>query len=140
MKNSKPRTVGEVRKLLGLLGYYRRYIQDFAKIAHPLFQLLQSTLEDTSKPIKPRTSSLNHGTVPSSQPVVWEEQHQKALEELLNHLVNPPILEYPDFSQPFVLHTDASQQGLGAVLSQKQDGKVRVIGYGSRSLSKAERN
>ena len=140
LKKSKPRTVSEVRKLLDLLGYYRRYIQDFAKIAHPLFQLLQSTLEDTSKPIKPRTSSLNHGTVPSSQPVVWEEQHQKALEELLNHLVNPPILGYPDFSQPFVLHTDASQQGLGAVLSQKQDGKMRVIGYGSRSLSKAERN
>ena len=139
LKNSKSRTVGEVRKLLGLLGYYRRYIQDFAKIAHPFFKLFQSTLEDTSKPIKPRTSSLNHGTVPSSQPVVWEEQHQKALEELLNHLVYPPILGYPDFNQPFVLHTDASQQGLGAVLCQKQDGKMSVIGYGSRSLSKAER-
>ena len=135
MKNSKPRTVDEVGKLLGFLGYYRRYIQDFAKIGHPLFQLLQSTLENTSKLIKPRTSSLNHGTVPSSQPVFWEEQHQKALEELLNHLVNPPILGYPDFSQPFVLHTDASQQGLGAVLRvlcQKEDGKMRVIGYGSR--------
>ena len=69
-----------MRKLLGLLGYYRRYIQNFAKIAHPLFQLLQATSEDVTK--------LAHN---------------------------------------FVLY-------------QKQDGKMRVIGYGSRSLTKAEKN
>ena len=50
------------------------------------------------------------------------------------------MLGYPDFSQPFVVHTDASQEGLGAVLYQRQDGKMRVTGYGSRSLTKAERN
>ena len=54
--------------------------------------------------------------------------------------MSPPILGYPDFSKSFVLHTDASQEGLGAVLYQKQDGKMRVIGYGSRSLTKAEKN
>ena len=54
--------------------------------------------------------------------------------------MSPPILGYPDFSKSFVLHTDASQEGLGAVLYQKQDGKIRVIGYGSRSLTKAEKN
>ena len=52
----------------------------------------------------------------------------------------PPILAYPDYTNPFVLHTDASEQGLGAVLYQKQDGVMRVIGYGSRTLNKAERN
>ena len=122
LKDSKPRTVGEVRKLRGLLGYYRQYIQDFARIAHPLFQLLQSTSEDTSKPIKRSKSSLIHGTVPSSQPVIWEKRHQKARDELLNHIVNPPILGYPDFCQPFSLYTDASQQRLGAVQCQSQDG------------------
>lgn len=82
----------------------------------------------------------NHGSVLSSQPVVWEEQHQKAVETLLDHLVSPPILDYPDFSKPFVLHTDACQKGLGAGLYQKQNGKMLVIGYGSRSLTKAVKN
>ena len=81
----------------------------------------------------------NHGAVPSSRPVIWTEQYQKAVETLLDHLVSPPILGYPDFSEFFVLHTDASQEGLGAVLYQKQDGKMQVIGYGSRSLTKAEK-
>ena len=68
------------------------------------------------------------------------EQHQKAVETLLDHLLSPPILGYPDFSKPFVLHSDASQKGLGAVLYQKQDGKMRVLGYGSRSLTNAQKN
>ena len=136
LKDSKPSTVGEVRRLLGLLGYYRRYIQNFARIAHPLFQLLQA---DVVKSALKTTKPFNHGSVPSSQPVVWMEQHQKAVETLLDRLVSPPILGYPDFSKPFVLHTDASQERLGAVLYQKQDGKMRVIGYGSRSLTKAEK-
>uniref|UniRef100_A0A3B3SF95 Gypsy retrotransposon integrase-like protein 1 n=1 Tax=Paramormyrops kingsleyae TaxID=1676925 RepID=A0A3B3SF95_9TELE len=55
-------------------------------------------------------------------------------------LVNPPVLAYPDFELPFVLHTDASDKGLGAVLYQYQGGKLRVIGYGSRTLTPAERN
>ena len=139
LKDSKPSTVGEVRKLLGLLGYYRRYIQDFARIAHPLFQLLQAASEGVAKSHKSK-QRFDHGSVPSSRPVVWTEQHQKAVETLLDHPVSPPILGYPDFSKSFVLHTDASQEGLGAVLYQKQDGKMRVIGYGSRSLTKAEKN
>jgi len=73
----------------------------------------------------------DHGSVPSSGPVLWTEQHQKAVETLLDHLISPPILGYPNFSKSFVLHTDAYQEGLGAVLYQKQDGKMRVIRYGS---------
>lgn len=55
-------------------------------------------------------------------------------------LINPPILAYPDFDLPFILHTDASEDGLGAVLYQRQDNKLRVIGFGSRTLMPAERN
>ena len=128
-----------MRKLLGLLGYYRRYIQDFARIAHRLFQLLQAASEGVAKSHKSKQRS-DHGSVPSSRPVVWMERHQKAVETLLDHLVSPPALGYPDFSKSFVLHTDASQEGLGAVLYQKQDGKIWVIGYGSWSLTKAEKN
>jgi len=137
LKDSKPSTVGEVGKLLGLLGYYRRYIQNFAKIAHPLFQLLQATSEDVTKLAHKSKQHSNHGSVPS---VIWTEQHQKEVETLLDHLVSPPILGYPNFSKSFVLHTDASQQGLGAVLHQKQYGRMRVTGYGSRSLTKVEKN
>ena len=110
LKNSRPSTVVEVRKLLGLLGYYRRYIQNLAKIAHPLFQLLQATSEDVSKLAHKSKQHSNHGSVPASRPVIWTEQHQKAVETLLDHLVSPPILGYPDFSKSFVLHTDASQR------------------------------
>jgi len=126
LKECKPSTVGEVRKLLGLLGYYRRYIQDFARIAHPIFQLLQAASESLAKSHKSKKRS-DHGSVPSSRPVVWTEQHEKAVETLLDHLVSPQILGYPDFSKPFVLHTDSSQEGLGAVLYQKQDGKMGVL-------------
>ena len=140
VKDDKPSTVKEVRRLLGLLGYYRRYIQKFARVAHPLFQLLQAASEDVAKSTYKTKQRFNHGSVPCSRPVVWAEQHQKAVETLLDHFVSPPILGAPDFSKPFVLHIDASQEGLGAVLYQKQDGKMRVVGYGSRSLTKAGKN
>ena len=124
LKDSKPSTVCEVRRLLGLLRYYRRYIQNFARIAHPLFQILQAASEDVAKSAHKTKQRFNGGSVPSSRPVVWMEQHKKPAETLLDRLVSPPILGYPDFSKPFVLYTDASQKGLGAVLYQKQDGKM----------------
>ena len=59
---------------------------------------------------------------------------------LISKLTQPRILAYPDFAEPFILHIDASGSGLGAALYQTQDGKQRVIAYGSRTLSAAERN
>ena len=73
-------------------------------------------------------------------PVKWEEVHSKAFDSLIECLVSPPVMGYPDFEKPFVPHTDASQEGLGTVLYQKQDRHMRVIGYASRTLSPAERN
>ena len=134
-----PEQLGDIRKLMGLVGYYRRYIQGFSKIAKPLLDLLQAPHSNKNKSGKPSLSK-NSTTVPSSKIIVWEKQHQDALNELLDHLTSPPILGFPDYNKPFVLHTDASQDGLGAVLYQKQDGKLRVIGYGSRSLGPAEKN
>ena len=129
-----PKTVGDVRKLLGLLGYFRRYIKDFARIARPLFQLLNAPKTTETKITNSR------GQLSSKTPISWDSSHQSALQTLLTCLTTPPILAYPDYTKPFVLHTDASEQGLGAVLYQKQDGVMRVIGYGSRTLNKAERN
>ncbi len=56
--------------------------------------------------------------MPSTQPIIWKDEHQEILEKFINHLVEPPILGFPDFSLPFILHTDASNQGLGAALYQ----------------------
>lgn len=146
LKEKKPHTVGEVRTLLGFLSYYRSFIQDFSRLARPLFELLQSST-DTSKTNKLQTSKgrgckikENTGQLPSRTPVTWTTEHQTVLSKLVEMLINPPILAYPDFDCPFVLHTDASNEGLGAVLYQSQNNKLRVIGYGSRTLTPAERN
>lgn len=78
--------------------------------------------------------------LPSSQPITWIEQHQEVLCQLKEYLLHPPLLGYPDFEKLFVLHCDTSQEGLGAVLYQRQQGKLVVIGYGSRTLTAPETN
>jgi len=123
LKDGTPTTVGAVRKLLGLLGYYRKYIKDFARKAKPLYDLLKDC------PTQPARAGTKHrqrdsqqsakGHTSIHQPICWKTEHAQALEELIDHLVHPPILAYPDYSLPFVLHTDASADGLGAVLYQK---------------------
>ena len=107
----------EVQQFLGLANYYRRFVKDFAKIAKPLHRLTERTTR-----------------------FAWTQQCQEAFEELRRRLVSSPILAFPDFTRPFILDTDASDYGVGGVLSQIQDdGRERVIAYGSRVLSKAER-
>ena len=71
----------------------------------------------------------------SNHRVTLTEEHQKRLDMLIHRLTSPPVMAFPDFTKPFVLHTDASQEGLGAVLYQEQDGKLRVLGYASRTLT-----
>uniref|UniRef100_A0A8C5E4S7 Gypsy retrotransposon integrase-like protein 1 n=1 Tax=Gouania willdenowi TaxID=441366 RepID=A0A8C5E4S7_GOUWI len=71
---------------------------------------------------------------------MWSEKHQQVLCQLLDFLSQPPVLGYPDFEQQFILHCDASQDGLGAVLYQRQQGKLVVIAYGSRTLTAPEKN
>ena len=72
--------------------------------------------------------------------VQWGPEQQEAFETLQRLCTEAPILAYADFKAPFILHTDASSDGLGAVLYQNQDGQRRVIAYASRSLSPSERN
>ena len=84
-------------------------------------------------------SSQTNGQLSSRTCIEWTDEQQRALEEIVKRLSNPPVLAYPDYSQPFILHTDASKDGLGAILYQVQDGKMHIIGYASRTLSLAER-
>ena len=141
LKEFQPKTVGEVRKFSGLLSYYRRYIKHFSIIAKPLYDLLKGpdekrllsrTQRDGGKTAKQR------GQQTSREPVKWTSSCQEALEQLITAITNPPVMAYPNYSEPFILHTDASVQGLGGLLYQKQDGKLRVIAYGFRTLTAAE--
>lgn len=72
-------------------------------------------------------------------PFVWNQNCEKSLEDVKNHLISAPILTCPNFELPFVVQTDASDYGIGCVLSQEQDGQEKVIAYLSRSLTNVER-
>lgn len=118
-----PQTVKQVKSFLGFAGYYRRFIPAFSKVAAPL----NSTTRGTA-------------THRKTAPIDWSPECQQAFEQLKEALLSAPILAYADFSQPFRLYTDASLEGLGAVLAQVQGGQERVIAYASRSLQPTERN
>ncbi|GBC39113.2 retroviral-like aspartic protease 1 [Rhizophagus irregularis DAOM 181602=DAOM 197198] len=113
-----PTNLTQLRSALGLFSYYRKFIKDFSKIAKPMLLLLKK-----------------------ETPFHWTEKQQTAFDYLKERLAKSPILTYPDFEQPFIIHTDASGTGLGAVLLQiREDGKEHVVAYTSRSLNKAECN
>ena len=133
LKGSILTTVGEVRRLAGLLGVFRRHVKDFAKIAKPIYELLDG------KNHKVKSPSTN-GQLSSKHPIKWTEEHGAAMNKLIECITSPLILAYPDFNAPFVVHTNASQHGLGAVLYQNQQGTLRVIAYASRTLTPAEQN
>lgn len=86
------------------------------------YELLQSK-PGKSQPSTPGRN-VKRPQLSSQEPVNWNAEHQGALEQLITFLTNPPVLAYPDFNRPFTLHTDASEQGLGAVLYQRQNGKL----------------
>ncbi len=105
-------------------------MKGFASIAKPLNQLLTGTCKKKRK-VKSSAESL-------SPMWKWDEVQESAFQKLKQILTSPPVLAYPDYGKPFVLHTDASFSGLGAVLYQKIEGEDRVILYASRGLSKSE--
>lgn len=118
-----PTNVKELRQALGFMSYYRRFVPGFAQLARPLYALVGK-----------------RGKGKIVEPLNWTTECQTAFDKLKQCLMSPPVLAYPDFSQSFVLTTDASLHGLGAVLSQRQGGAERVIAYASRGLRGSEKN
>lgn len=106
-----------VRSFLGMASWYRRFIPGFAQIAAPLNETLKKEVK-----------------------FAWGERQETAFAALKNALTSAPILACPDFKVPFVIQTDASITGLGAVLTQVQEGEEKVIAYVSRTLNAAEKN
>ena len=125
-------SLGQLQSYLGFVGYYRCFIKDFSKISHPLYDLFKG-IGCNKKKRKGRYVS-----TPSL--FQWEDAQQAAFDTLIAKCCEAPVRGYAHYSSPFVVHTDASLDGLGAVLYQKQDGKDRVISYASRRLSPSERN
>lgn len=112
-----PENSTEVKSFLGLASYYRRFVPDFSTVAQPLYKLTEAKTE-----------------------FVWTGQCQLAFDSLKSSLTSTRVLAYPTREGKFVLDTDASDHGIGAVLSQFQDGMERPIAFASRTLSKSERN
>jgi hypothetical protein len=129
-----PQNVDELRTFLGFTGYYRRFVQGYSSIAKPLNLLLAGIQNKKKSHRKARPKA------EISSKWVWDEVQQTAFDTLKQILTSPPILSYPDYSQPFIVHTDACASGLGAVLYQTKDGKERVISYASRGISTAEQH
>ena len=134
-----PKTVGELRTLLGFFSYYRSYVKDFAKKFKPLYDLLKSKGKGSVNPeLKPK--KMKQTQIPSKTKISWNAGLQKIVDANIEYLKSPEFLAFPDFDVPFVVHCDASEQGLGAVLYQKQEGVNRVISFASRSLTEPEKN
>lgn len=125
----EPVNVKTLRSFLGFTGYYRRFIKDYAKVIKPLNDLLVGHC--THKNVKGPKKKI---------PWVWGGCQQKAFDTIVGLLSSPPVLAYADFTKPFIVNTDASIEGLGAVLYQNQGGHERVIAYASRGLRPSERN
>ena len=117
----RPHNVNTVRKFLGFVNYYRRFIKDFSKIARPLYDLISG---DNARR---RTN-----------PVEWSEEAEEAFQTLMKRCTTAPVLAYADYLLPLELHVDVCGSGLGVVLYQSQEGKKRVIACASRSLSNSE--
>jgi len=112
-----PRTVKDVRSFIGFAGYYRKFVNDFSTKAAPLHELTKIDVK-----------------------WIWDEACQAGFEAIKLALTTAPVLGYPRDEGLFILDTDASLYGVGAVLAQVQDGEERVISYVSKKLSKSQVN
>jgi len=112
----RPANVSEVRTFCGLASYYRTFVPHFAHVAKPLHDLMKKNVS-----------------------FEWSSNCEASFQELKKRLTTPPVLVAPRDEGEYVLDTDASDFALGAVLHQRQDGQLKVIGFASRSLTAPER-
>ncbi|KAG5870678.1 hypothetical protein JTB14_023894 [Gonioctena quinquepunctata] len=111
-----PSKISEVRSLIGTASWYRRFILNFSTVIQPLTELLKKNTK-----------------------FVWTPRQEAALREVKEYLISAPVMACPNFDLPFIVQTDASGYGIGAVLTQNHpDVGERVVSYLSRSLTKQE--
>lgn len=107
----RPKNIKNIRQILGFAGYYRRFIQNFAKRAKPLSKLLQN-----------------------DEPFNWQEEQESAFQDLKNALCTAQLLHFSDMTTPFIIKTDASGFAIEGILSQGKIGSDMPIAYTSRVL------
>ena len=114
-----PTDLHELRSFLGAIGYYRTFIDKYAQITAPLCKLLRKGVK-----------------------YQWKDEQEKSFKMLKEKLMNAPILKFPSFNKEFIIRTDASYDGVGGVLLQKNEetNKEHPIHYTSRTLTKSEKN
>ncbi|XP_065355094.1 uncharacterized protein LOC135949448 [Calliphora vicina] len=113
-----PKTVRQLRQFLGLAGWYRRFVADYASVTFPLTELLSK-----------------------KKSFAWNPEAQKAFETLKQSLTTAPFLAHPDYSKPFIVQCDASKYGVGDLLAQQDIcGDERPIAFMSHKLNRAQRN
>lgn len=115
-KYPTPTTVREVQRLIGMAGWYRRFIRDFARITAPITELIKKNTK-----------------------FEWTEEREKAFRDLIEALTSAPVLAPADYNVPFEIQADASKLGCGAVLVQHQNGEEKVIAYMSQKFSATQR-
>ena len=116
-KFPQPRTVRAIRQFLGLSGYYRRFIKDYAKLAKSLSNLLKK-----------------------NKKCEWGRTQRKSFQKIRRYLCNEPVLQYPDFDKLFKLTTDASEHTVGAILYQEKNGVDMPIAYFSKVINSCAQN
>eukprot|EP00112_Aurelia_sp_Birch-Aquarium-sp1_P008584 Seg1949.8 transcript_id=Seg1949.8/GoldUCD/mRNA.D3Y31 product="Retrovirus-related Pol polyprotein from transposon 17.6" protein_id=Seg1949.8/GoldUCD/D3Y31 len=112
-----PQDLTQLRSFLGLIGYYRRFIQDFSLHAEPLYRLSKKNV-----------------------PYVWGPEQEKAFSYMKKALTSSPVLQFPDFNLPFFVQSDASDKGFGAILGQIRNGSEVVVAYASKAITRNEAN
>ncbi|XP_078232769.1 uncharacterized protein LOC144583210 [Pogona vitticeps] len=116
----RPNTKKKVKSFLGLVGYYRKFIPRFSEMAAPLTDLTRKKADDS---------------------IPWTSDCEAAFQRLKEALINYPVLRAPDFDREFIIYTDASNSGVGAVLCQEdENGDQHPVSYLSRKLQKGERH
>lgn len=113
----KPSNIDEVRRLLGLVNYYRKFIPKCADLTEPIAKLLRK-----------------------GNDFKWTREQEEAFENIKVALNSKSVLIQPDYTKDFILETDASNSGVGAILAQETNKGIRPISYASRSLTQTERN
>lgn len=125
----------KIKSFLGMVMFYQRFIQNCSSIAKPLFTLTAAPKGQTNKGTK-------HAAFRKLKPGDWKQEQCDSFSRLKSALLESVVLAHPDFDRPFILSTDASLDGLGAVLSQVSEGETRArpVAFASKALTRAQSN